>query len=93
MSNVRDDRSLSENATQLLTEVAEMLSFDGYNLGVSVVANEVGVIITAGPDACEECLVPKSLMEQIIRDALIKGSPEWAQSVIAISYPVDVPEH
>jgi hypothetical protein len=55
-----------ENALQPLQS---MLAADGYLLRLEsnpVVANELILTVTAGPDACEECLVPAELLTDIV---------------------------
>jgi hypothetical protein len=90
MSNSLDSATSDDSVAGLLRDVSEMLSFDGYELLVSASASELEVDIAAGPDACEDCLVPKPLMEQIIREALAKGDPTWLDSPIVVRYPADL---
>lgn len=60
------------------------LAADDYTLDVHEVGAGVEVRITAGPDACAECLVPKPIMRGILGGAL--GVPEDA---ITLVYPAD----
>jgi hypothetical protein len=60
------------------------LAADDYRLAVTESGPGVEVRITAGPDACEDCLVPKPVMRSILGPAL--GVPEDS---IALVYPVD----
>ena len=47
---------------------------------------KLSVVITAGPDACEDCLVPKDVFRGIASHQLgIEGDQ------IDITYPVDLP--
>jgi hypothetical protein len=49
----------------------DMLASDGYDLSWSLTAQDSVVVrITAGPDACADCLVPLPIMEAIMSDAL-----------------------
>jgi hypothetical protein len=60
---------------------------DGYDLQVESVDNGVvRVRIVAGPNACEECLVPKSIMTGTIRMSL-RGLPEITS--VQLAYPLD----
>jgi hypothetical protein len=47
---------------------------------------KLSVIITAGPDACEDCLVPKDLMRSMLSSELGVDA-----AIIDITYPVDQP--
>jgi hypothetical protein len=47
---------------------------------------KLSVIITAGPDACEDCLVPKDLMRSMLSSELGVDA-----AVIDLTYPVDQP--
>jgi hypothetical protein len=60
------------------------LAADDYALAVTGSGSGVEVRITAGPDACADCLVPKPIMRSMLAPAL--GVPEDA---IALVYPAD----
>lgn len=60
------------------------LAADGYRLAAASNGPGIEVRITAGPDACADCLVPKSLMRGVLRSAL--GVPEHE---ITLIYPAD----
>ena len=47
---------------------------------------KLSVVITAGPDACEDCLVPKDLMRSMLSSELGVDA-----AIIDITYPVDLP--
>jgi hypothetical protein len=54
-----------------LGQFREMLASDGYDLSWELTEQEKVVVqIEAGPDACEDCLVPLPIMEAIMSDAL-----------------------
>jgi hypothetical protein len=67
-----------------LTAIRTTLAADDYHLTVASTGEGVEVRITAGPDACADCLVPKSLMRAMLRDAL--AVPE---DTITLRYPAD----
>jgi hypothetical protein len=71
-----------ENA---LAGLRSTLEADDYRMAVTESGGSVEVTITAGPAACEDCLVPKPIMRNILHAAL--GVPEDA---IVLRYPVDV---
>ena len=49
--------------------LASSLATDGYHMEVAEVGNRVRVTITATPQACADCLVPKDLMRGILGQA------------------------
>ena len=67
-----------------LTGLRSTLEADDYRMAVSESGDGVEVTITAGPQACEDCLVPKPIMRNILHAAL--GVPEDA---IVLTYPAD----
>ena len=58
------------------------LAADGYLLDVAEVGTRIRATITATPEACADCLVPKDLMRSILGDTL--GVPSDA---IDVTYP------
>jgi len=62
--------------------LASSLAADGYQLEVAEAGDRVRVTITASPQACADCLVPKDLMRGILGQAL--GVPPDA---IDLTYP------
>jgi len=57
--------------TQALASLTTMLEADGYGLELSEAdAGALVARIAAGPDACADCLVPKSMMTRYFEDAL-----------------------
>lgn len=65
-------------------ELRGVLAADGYHVDVEESAPGVRVRITAGPDACAECLVPKPLMRGMLHAQL--GVPE---EEITLIYPAE----
>lgn len=54
-----------------LQGLRDVLGADGYRLDYAVRGDrELVVSVLAGPDACADCLVPRSVMEGILADAL-----------------------
>ena len=70
------------NYSEQTAALASTLEADGYHLAIEELDSRLSVTITAGPDACEDCLVPKDLMKVMLEQAL--GVP--AQS-IGLRYP------
>jgi hypothetical protein len=74
------------NYSERTAALASTLEADGYQLAIEELDSRLSVTITAGPDACEDCLVPKDLMRGILSQQLgIDGG------MIDITYPVDLP--
>jgi hypothetical protein len=67
-----------------LENLRRTLAADDYDLALTETPAGIAARITAGPDACADCLVPKPLMRNILRDAL--GVPEER---ITLAYPDD----
>ena len=74
------------NYTERMSDIANMLAADGYNLAVEEKGARVALTVSPGPDACEDCLVPKDVFRGIASHQLgIEGDQ------IDITYPVDLP--
>jgi hypothetical protein len=73
--------SIDESA---LAGLRSTLEADDYRMAVAETGDGVEVTITAGPAACDDCLVPKPIMRNILHAAL--GVPEDA---IVLVYPAD----
>ena len=78
---------MPENATiaSHLEGFREGLVADGYDLLVDGYADGTARLrITAGPDACAECLIPKKLMVSMLEDSL-RELPEVHK--VEVAYP------
>jgi hypothetical protein len=74
-------------ATAALSALREMLAADGYGMSLHVIGPKIlGIDVSAGPDSCPTCLVPKELMTGIAMEALGDATPV---SRIEVSYPAD----
>ena len=73
------------NYSERTVALAQSLEADGYHMAIEGDDSRVRVVITASPEACEDCLVPKDLMRGILSNAL--GLPG---DTIEITYPRDV---
>jgi hypothetical protein len=74
------------NYSERTVALAASLEADGYHMAIDGDDSRVSIVITAGPDACEDCLVPKDLMRGILSQAL-----GMSGDTIEITYPVDLP--
>lgn len=73
--------------TERIKDLAASLETDGYHMNVSEAGSRVSVVITATPEACEDCLVPKDFMRGILANALGADG-----DTIDITYPKDTGE-
>ncbi len=73
------------NYSERTVALAQTLEADGYYMAIEGDESRVSVVITASPEACEDCLVPKDLMRGILSNAL--GMPG---DTIEITYPADL---
>jgi hypothetical protein len=73
------------NYSERTGALAASLEADGYRMAIDEDGSRLSVIITASPEACEDCLVPKDLMRGILSTTLgVEGDS------IDITYPADV---
>jgi hypothetical protein len=73
------------NYSERTAALADTLEADGYHMAIDGDESRVSVVITASPEACEDCLVPKDLMRGILSQALgVSGE------TIEITYPRDL---
>jgi hypothetical protein len=68
--------------TERAGQLASTLAADGYLLDVAEAGPRVRVTISATPQACADCLVPKDMMRGILGQIL--GVP---QDAIELTYP------
>jgi hypothetical protein len=74
------------NYSEQMADISAMLAADGYNLAVEEAGHRVALTVSPGPDACEDCLVPKDVFRGIASHQLgIEGD------LIDITYPADLP--
>ena len=73
-----------------LTPISGALEADGYEMAVSLPSEDLlRVQISAGPGACEDCLISRSMMQSMIETALQgAGLPVPPLDVV---YPVEAP--
>ena len=74
------------NYSERTVALAQSLEADGYHMAIEGDESRISVVISATPEACEDCLVPKDLMRGILSQQLgVDGDS------IDITYPVDLP--
>jgi hypothetical protein len=70
-----------------LRGVAEMLDADGYGLEVrEVVGNRAVLAVSAGPQACAECLVPREILSELVGRQLREGGLSLSVDIL---YPAE----
>jgi hypothetical protein len=74
------------NYAERAVGLTSALEADGYHLAIDEQDARLAVVITAGPDACEDCLVPKDLMRGMLSNELGVDA-----ALIEITYPADLP--
>jgi hypothetical protein len=74
------------NYSERAVALTSALEADGYHMAIEEAGATLSVVITAGPDACEDCLVPKDLMRSMLSSELGIDA-----AVIDLTYPVDRP--
>jgi hypothetical protein len=74
------------NYSERAVALTSALKADGYHMAIDEQDARLAVVITAGPDACEDCLVPKDLMRSMLGNELGVDA-----AIIDITYPTDLP--
>jgi hypothetical protein len=74
------------NYSERAVALTSALEADGYHMAIEEADAKLSEIITAGPDACEDCLVPKDLMRSMLSSELGIDA-----AIIDLTYPVDQP--
>jgi hypothetical protein len=72
---------------KILEPLLSTLEADGYSMNVQSAAaasDQLTITVTAGPDACEECLVPLDLFKAIVTQCL---SDSGVNPSLDIIYP------
>jgi hypothetical protein len=69
-----------------IEKLRSMLQPDGYDLVVAATEGDrVDLVVVAGDDACEECLVPKVVFEEIVSQHLVPAGLLLG----SLTYPTD----
>lgn len=72
-----------------LSKMQTMLEADGYALDVAMEDGAVALTVRATPEACAECLVPKSLFATMAADLLGKGGVPVDADDLVVTYPTE----
>ena len=86
VGHFRPGRGEKMNYSERAVALTSALEADGYHMAIEEADAKLSVIITAGPDACEDCLVPKDLMRSMLGSELGVDA-----ALIDITYPADLP--
>ena len=76
-----------ESVASALQPYSSGLQADGYSLEVGFDGDSLHVEIVAGPEACEDCLIPKDMFTPMIASTL--NSKGLAFEQITLVYPND----
>ena len=76
-----------ESVVSALHPYSSGLQADGYSLEVGLEGDGLHVEIVAGPEACEDCLIPKDMFTPMIASTL--NSKGLAFEQITLVYPND----
>jgi hypothetical protein len=80
----------SDQVTSALSIITMAMESDGYSLSVAGAdQDKLSIVITAGPDACADCLAPLEVLTGIISDALAFDGIAMLPDQIAVSYPAE----
>ena len=79
--------SIEARIRELLTPLCAALESDGYELEVALQPDLIRLQVVAGPEACADCLVPRELMEQMLRARLPTSATGLGHDNVALSYP------
>ena len=78
-------------ARSALAPLIDATRMDGFELDVAAEADGLVLTVSATPDACAECLVPKSIFLSMVSNALDGGGVQVPGGV-RIVYPEAHPE-
>jgi hypothetical protein len=79
--------TVAPEVTDALAALADMLAADGYALSLAGDGgNALIARIDPGPDACADCLVPKSMLRLYFQEAL-KSLGDGAPRNVRLVYP------
>ena len=77
---------MSSQFEAALNPVTSALEADGYSLVITEGPGVVRIEISAGPDACEECLSPRQIMEPVIKSLLLEAGLTHG---VELKYPTE----
>jgi hypothetical protein len=78
-----------DEAARVLAPIALMLEADGYTLATDVTDDGLRLVVVPGPEACEECLVPRDIFAGIVAKTLSNGLGDAPVPAVAVVYPGD----
>lgn len=78
-------------ARSALAPLIDATRMDGFEVDVAAEADGLVLTVSASPDACAECLVPKSIFLSIVSNTLGGGGVQ-VPGTIRIVYPAAHPE-
>ena len=79
----------AEHARELLAGLRDTFAIDGYIMDVEAADPGLHIVVSAGPDACADCLVPMEVFHGIVSSVLEKGG--LVGETIQVTYPTVAP--
>lgn len=74
---------------ELLAPFITGLEADGYRLEVTLQPDRMDLRVEAGPEACDDCLIPKGMMEEMFRARLTEEATGLPHANLTLAYPTD----
>ena len=78
-----------DRVRELVAPLVTGLEADGYSLEVAVEPGVILLDVIAGPDACDDCLVPRELMEEMFRARLRTDATGLGHDNVRLTYPAE----
>jgi Fe-S cluster biogenesis protein NfuA len=79
----------AEDVERALEKMRTMLAADGYALDVRVSDGRLDLSVRATDGACEDCLVPKPVLRDIVVQMLGREGVSTEASDVVLTYPAD----
>ena len=89
MPEAMTTQDIAARVSAALAPLKASMVLDGYDLTVSMGAGEVVVAVSAGPQACADCLVPKPIFQALVTQAIRSADCTNIVPEFSIAYPAD----
>lgn len=84
--------ALLDAARTALDPMRATLAADGYQLTAFLVPEQLVLAVEAGPEACVECLIPRTLFQVMAESALAAAGLQLDGRTLRVSYPPGHPD-
>lgn len=78
-------------ADQAISETRKSLEASGFSVACADTGGVLTISLTAGPEACADCLVPRAVLESIVGRELAERGVQALG--IRVVYPADLAQH